>query len=342
VVFDLNDFDESLPGPWEWDVKRLAASAAVAARMGGMDVRTRRGVSMSVARGYREMLGRLSGMSALDVWYELLEVPKVRGAAAFGEQADRTVRRVKDLDTGSPFAKFVEVADGRARLRTDPPALMPFEAAYPSAEAARMRERAHRDFLAYRRSLSDDRRHLIDGYRIVDVASRLVGTGSVGRRCFVVLLEGANGHPLVMQAKEARTSVLEPYTAPSKYPNQGRRVVAGQQIMQAASDLLLGWMRDADGRDFAWRQLWDVKGAFDLEVMGPDQLADYAMACGRCLGRAHARSGDAIVLSAYLGRSDAFDVAIGGFAEAYADQNERDHRALQAAAKTGRIEVAEA
>jgi hypothetical protein len=342
LVFDVTDFDESLPGPWEWDVKRLAASGAIAACDNGMAVRARRGVSMAVARGYREMVGRLSRMSALDVWYELLEVPKLRGADAFGQQADRTLRRVRGMDDDRPFARFVEFVGGRARLRDDAPTLMPLEAAFSQAQASWIREHARRDFVAYRRSLSDERVHLVDGYRIADVAMRVVGTSSVGLRCLVVLLEGANGHPLVMQAKEARASVLEQYTAPSRYRNQGRRVVAGQRVMQVPSDLLLGWMRDADGRDLYWRQLRDAKAAFDLAAMGPDQLADYAEICGRCLARAHARSGDPIVLAAYLGRSDAFDVAMGAFAETYADQNERDYRGLKAAAKTGRIRVAEA
>jgi len=349
LVFDLNDFDETLPGPWEWDLKRLAASIAVAAR--DRDVRTERRteiVQEAVAQ-YRNAMRRFARRKALDVWYarvdeselsEELQQLKPRQLQDLESRAAKARRK----DSARAFTKLAHDVDGSARIVADPPLIMPIEDLLPDLQANQLKDALHALVEAYRASLSGNLRHLVDRYRFADAARKVVGVGSVGSRAWVVLLLGRDhDEPLFLQAKEATRSVLEPFIGKSEFRNQGRRVVEGQRLMQAASDIFLGWLRtagiDGQSRDFYVRQLWDWKGSADVAAMRPSGLATYARLCGWTLARAHARSGDAIGIAAYLGSSDSFDRAIAAFAEAYADQNQRDYAALLDAIESGRIEA---
>ncbi|WP_378737944.1 DUF2252 domain-containing protein [Nocardia brasiliensis] len=337
LVFDVNDFDETLPGPFEWDVKRLAASIAVAARANGFadtDAETAVGAA---ARAYRETMIRLAGLGELAVWYEridadqlaaLVRKPKRRKGV---EQALAEARARTNLQA---LGKLTEPdAEGVPRIRHRPPLLIPIEQI--DAETIR------RVFSDYRRTLAEERRVLLDRHEMLDMAVKVVGVGSVGTRCFIVLLAGRmTGDPLFLQVKEAEPSVLAPHTAPSRFRNQGHRVVHGQRLTQAASDIFLGWATGADGRHYYWRQLRDMKGSAVIEEMSRAYLRDYSALCGRTLARAHARSGDRVAIAAYLGSSDTFDRAMIDFAVAYADQTALDHRTLLAAIESGRVEVA--
>ena len=349
LVADLNDFDETLPGPWEWDLKRLAASFELAGRDRDFKRAERRSVVTEVAREYREAMTRLAAMQHLEVWYLHVDAGALR--ERFAEQASSERLRVFDANLAKmrrktrmrAFSKLTERVDGKLRIASDPPVLVPIEElAGGQAEAAENRIREVVD--SYRESLSPARRHLFDGYRYVHAARKVVGVGSVGTRAWIALFVGRDeGDPLFMQIKEAQRSVLEPYAASSEYTHQGRRVVVGQQLMQATSDILLGWTTatgpDNRKREFYVRQLWDQKGSARIETMDPDDLRLYARACASILARAHARSGDRIAIAGYLGSSDGIDHAIADFAAAYADQNERDFHALEAAAADGRITV---
>nr|WP_301295500.1 DUF2252 domain-containing protein [Pseudomonas nitroreducens] len=335
LVFDLNDFDETLPAPWEWDIKRLVASFAVAARSSGLsDVRAHE-VAATCARAYRENLRAYSRMSPLEVWYSrldtqtLLEMAPDAKARKFRQQLfDRARERVVE----SAFPKIAEQVGGQPRIIDQPPVI------YHVAEADFM-QRVQSSLLDYRISLSDDRRVLFDRYRVVDAAMKVVGIGSVGTRCFIALLFSEENHPLILQFKESCRSVLEPYAGRSQYVHQGQRVVMGQRLMQSSSDIFLGWMRSPGGRDYFVRQLRDMKLSVPVERISATQLERYADICGLTLARAHAKSGDAATISGYLGKGDAFDEAMGDFALLYADQTERDHGVLVKAVRAGRVKV---
>jgi uncharacterized protein (DUF2252 family) len=352
LVFDVNDFDETLPGPWEWDVMRLAASFSVAARELGFRGRERRAVVAAMAVEYRGAMRRHAELGNLEVWYTKMDVPTIaeRWGAAAGEKEVKAFRRnlakTRAKDRMRALSKLTHEVDGQLRIVSEPPLIVPLrELTEDDPEEV---ERRVLEILAdYRETLAEDRRALLDSYRFVDAALKVVGVGSVGTRAWIVLLLGRDeGDPLFLQVKEAQPSVLEPYAEPTAFPQQGERVVQGQRLVQAASDILLGWVRaegvDGEKRDYYVRQLWDQKGSARIDRMDPPALTAYAQICGTTLAHAHARSGDRIAIAAYLGKGDAFDKAMAAFAEAYADQNERDYAALQAAAGEGRIEVATA
>ena len=334
LLFDVNDFDETLPGPWEWDVKRLAASLVVAGRENGFGAADCREAARTAAASYRKWMAEYSEMGELEVWYARVGAEEIFGLISDSKsmkKAAKSIKKARGRDSLQALSKLTRVVDGRRRFEEDPPLLT-------RVVEEELREQIDEILRAYRRTLQDDRRQLLDRYRFVDAARKVVGVGSVGTRAFVVLLEGRDeDDPLFLQVKEAKASVLEPYLSRSAYKNQGHRVVAGQRVMQAASDIFLGWIRGGAGRDYYWRQLRDMKGSAKVEGMSPDELAIYGRLCGWVLARAHARSGDRVQIAAYLGRSERFDGAIADFAKAYADQTERDHAALCAALKSGRV-----
>jgi uncharacterized protein (DUF2252 family) len=334
LLFDVNDFDETLPGPWEWDVKRLAASLVVAGRENGFGAADCREAARTAVASYRKRMAEYSEMGELEVWYSSVGADDIFGLISDSKsmkKAAKSIKKARGRDSLQALSKLTRVVDGRRRFEEDPPLLT-------RVVEEELREQIDEILRTYRRTLQDDRRHLLDRYRFVDAARKVVGVGSVGTRAFVVLLEGRDeDDPLFLQVKEAKASVLEPYLSKSPYKNQGHRVVAGQRLMQAASDIFLGWLRGGGGRDYYWRQLRDMKGSAKVEGMSPDELAIYGRLCGWVLARAHARSGDRVQIAAYLGRSDRFDGAIADFAKGYADQTERDHAALCAALKSGRV-----
>jgi len=351
LVFDLNDFDETLPGPWEWDVKRLAASFAIAGRENGFKRKQRRRAVLEAARSYRTAMREFGSRTNLDLWYARLDVESVLGEieaeAKLAKRVRRGVAKARGKDRMRALDRLTENVDGELRFRADPPLIVPVEQLLPPDDAGRF-ERAMRTVLGhYRESLPGDRRHLFDGYRFRHLAHKVVGVGSVGTRSWVILLTGADDRdPLFLQAKEAPPSVLERHAGASGFENQGQRVVEGQRLMQSASDIFLGWCRspgmDERPRDFCIRQLWDWKRSADVERMTPHALELYARICGWTLARAHARSGDRVAIGAYLGRGDSFERALAAFAEAYADQSERDHAALVEAIAGGRVEARDA
>jgi uncharacterized protein (DUF2252 family) len=352
LVFDLNDFDETLPGPWEWDVKRLVASFSLAGRDRGCGDGQRRRIVLAAAREYRETMRRLAQMGNLESWYQQLDADAIaaRWAAAVGDKQrkafERNVAKARAKDSSRAVSKLAEEVDGKLRIVSDPPLIVPIEELAEEASGVDVKATVLHVLSGYRDSLAVERRVLLDGYRLVDIAFKVVGVGSVGTRAWISLMLGRDrGDPLFLQIKEAQRSVLEPHAAPSEFDHQGERVVHGQRLMQAASDVMLGWVRaegiDGNRRDFYVRQLWDWKGSARIESMDARGLTAYAEICGMTLAHAHARGGDRIAIGAYLGKSDTFDKAIAAFAEAYADQNERDYAALKAAADAGRIEVEE-
>ncbi|HEY2292636.1 MAG TPA: DUF2252 domain-containing protein [Thermoanaerobaculia bacterium] len=331
LVFDITDFDETLAAPWEWDVKRLAASVAVAGRSLQHPDRDCAAAARSTVAAYREMMGRLARMTALDVWYARLDLEKVaesvRGPAGHPVLA-RHGHAGRDRPAAKIFPKTAEDQRGRLRIVDEPPKI--YHSHTAEAEAAAFLQ-------GFRESLYPERRVLFDRFHLADVAMKVVGVGSVGTRCAVALLLDDDGEPLFLQIKEARRSVLAPFAGESPYANQGERVVQGQRLMQSASDVFLGWSRDGKGRGYYCRQLRDGKVSVSVEGMSNLELATYAGFCGRALARAHARSGDAARIAGYLGGNDRFDQAVGAFALAYADQTERDHAALVKAVKAGRL-----
>jgi uncharacterized protein (DUF2252 family) len=352
LVFDVNDFDESLPGPWEWDVKRLAASLEVAARGNGFTgSESSTIVRASVAR-YRAAMRRFAGMGNLDVWYAHAELDDLR--AEFGATLDKRQRKsvakgmakARTRDNVQAFDKLCQVVDGRPRIVADPPLVVPLaDLAGDQSDGSGLESQLSPLLAKYRRTLETDRRYLLERYELADVARKVVGVGSVGTRCWIVLMLGRDeSDPLFLQVKEAERSVLSAYAGASKYTNQGQRVVAGQRLMQASSDIFLGWQRtdqglDGKSRDFYVRQLRDGKFSADIATMVPNGMRVYGELCGWTLARAHARSGDRIAIASYLGGGDVFDRAIAEFSSAYANQNERDHAALAAAAASGRIKA---
>jgi uncharacterized protein (DUF2252 family) len=340
LVFDCNDFDETCRGPFEWDVKRLAASVAIAGRERGFTAKERRKTVRRAVSSYRASMRRFASMRNLDVWYSRLDVEPaleiLRSQIDEGRyrRVERNLAKARGKDSLRALKKLTHEVDGELRIIGDPPLITPVEELADGAEA----EAQLRLVLdAYRESLTHDRRHLAGSYRYVHAARKVVGVGSVGTRAWIVLLLGRDSDdPLFLQAKEAQTSVLEPFAGPSPYRNHGRRVVEGQRLMQAASDVFLGWVAtkglDDQRRCFYVRQLWDGKGSAEVERMSPGDLAIYASLCGEALARAHARSGDRIAIASYLGKGDSFDQALASFAESYADQNERDFQRVKESA----------
>lgn len=371
LLFDLNDFDETLPGPFEYDVKRLAASFTIAARNNGFAPSDARAVTRAAVEAYRTAMADFAGAPTLDVWYAKLSEDELdRGmdrarrqadkAAAANRKKHRSAADTKDLETAvnrgraalkkahgrtnlQALSKLTEVVDGRARIVSQPPVLIPlrdlgqYYGLNPDEADAVIRTQFER----YRETLSPARRLLLDRFRIVDVARKVVGVGSVGTRAFVALLEGRDEQdPLFLQVKEASRSVLESHLPPSEFATSGERVVQGQQLIQAASDIFLGWSEGVEaGRAYYWRQLRDMKGSVDVDVMIPTGMTFYARTCGWVLARAHARSGDPVAIAGYLGSKGHFDKAVVRFAEDYADQNEQDYRAFRDAIASGRIQA---
>jgi uncharacterized protein (DUF2252 family) len=350
LVVDVNDFDETLPGPWEWDVKRLAASFEIAGRDRGFSAKESRSAVLAAVRAYREAMRSFAGMRNLDVWYARLDVDTLLGEIAklgdrkLARKAERNAEKASRKNSLKAFDRLVHEVDGEPRFLSDPPLLVPVRELIPDDQAHLLEGRLLEVVESYRESLQRDRRRLLDGYRFVDLARKVVGVGSVGTRAWVLLFMGRDGQdPLLLQAKEAEASVLEPYVGASEFGNHGERVVEGQRLMQAASDIFLGWAPalgvDERKRDFYVRQLWDGKRSVEVEALPPGGLAAYGRVCGWTLARAHARSGDRIAIGAYLGKGKSFDEAMVDFARLYADRNELDYEALAEAAKSGEVEV---
>jgi uncharacterized protein (DUF2252 family) len=350
LVFDINDFDETAPGPWEWDVKRLAASFVIAGRDLGFSDADRRMVVLATVRSYREAMAAFAGMRNLEVWYSLLSVEEAFREFSAGvdpkrlKKAEADIAKARTKDSMQAFEKLTHLVDGEPRIISDPPLIVPVEELLPAdRDRQAIQEEIRTLMRMYRRTLETDRRHLLEGFRYVDLARKVVGVGSVGTRAWIALLLGTDEQdPLFLQIKEAQRSVLERFVGKSEYTNSGQRVCAGQRLMQATSDIFLGWQHTTSGvdgqeRDFYVRQLKDWKGSFAVEGAVPAGAAAYGKACGWTLARAHARSGDRIAIASYLGTGDVFDQAIATFAEAYADQNERDYQALKDAVQSGRI-----
>jgi uncharacterized protein (DUF2252 family) len=394
LLFDLNDFDETLPGPFEYDVKRMAASFTIAARNNGFSGADTRAATLASVSAYREAMAAFAQMGTMDIWYAHLDedelMASVRAAVAGAAKQDKTAKkqekadkqekaprkqekraakeektakgdakaartaekraeqiRVKahTRDSLQALSKLGELVDGTYRIVSQPPVIVPARdlAATYGLSPDQVMPAIQDQFRAYRATLQDDRRQLLERFEIVDAARKVVGVGSVGTRAFIVLLQGRDAQdPLFLQIKEATASVLEPYVRKSRYRQHGERVVQGQRMMQAASDIYLGWTKGLDvRRHFYWRQLRDMKGSADPELMRPVGLTFYARICGWTLARAHARSGDPVAVAEYLGESDEFDKSITGFSERYADQNERDYQEFTKAVRSGRLEAVE-
>ena len=348
MIFDVNDFDETLPGPFEWDLKRLAASVEVAARARGFDEKLRTSLVASSTRGYREAMATFAGMRNLDLWYERLDADTM--VARWGQVAGpkvlqnfmNRVEKAKSKDHLRAVAKLTEEVNGNLRFRDDPPLLTPADQIFDPDKVGDTVSSLVQGLTDYRTTLQGDRQHLLSRYEFVDLARKVVGVGSVGTRCWIGLFVGRDkGDPLVLQVKQAEQSVAEPFLGPSGFANMGQRVVEGQRLVQSASDIFLGWDRvtgeDGVMRDFYFRQMWDWKLSPDIDTMLPEGIDIYVQMCGYILALGHARSGDAIAISSYLGTGPKFDEAMCRFAAAYADQNERDHQALKQAIATNRI-----
>jgi uncharacterized protein (DUF2252 family) len=394
LLFDVNDFDETLPGPFEWDVKRMAASFEIAARNNGFATADTRAATLASVRAYREAMATFAQMGTMDIWYAHLDEDELRAgirtvvagtakqekgakkqekadkqakapkkaekraakqekadreqekaAKTAGKRAEKTLTKAHTRDSLQALSKLAEQVDGKYQIVSQPPIVVPARdlAATYGLSPDQVVPALHEQFRAYRATLQDDRRHLLERFEIVDAARKVVGVGSVGTRAFIVLLQGRDAHdPLFLQIKEATASVLEPYVGKSRYRQHGERVVQGQRMMQAASDIYLGWTKGQDvRRQFYWRQLRDMKGSALVEAMAPVALTFYARICGWTLARAHARSGDPVAIAEYLGTSDAFDTAITDFSRRYSDQNERDYQQFVTAIRSGRLEALE-
>src|SRR5215213_1547519 len=346
LVFDINDFDETLPGPWEWDVKRLAASLEVAARSNDFSTKVRRDIVLASVAAYRGAMREFAGMTALEVWYAHADMAEVRARieprlAHRGRKAlARSLAKARTKDNLGALSRFAGEADGKPGIVADPPLIVPMRDLV--GDAAQATDQLRGMLESYRTSLGHDRRALLDQYELVDFARKVVGVGSVGTRAYMALMLGTDeSDPLFLQAKEAGPSVLEAFAGTSEYDNCGQRVVVGQRLMQTVSDIFLGWVRvkgfDGRTRDFYLRQLRDWKGSAEIESLLPEGVRAYGELCGWTLARAHARSGDRIAIAAYLGSSPAFDVAVREFADSYADQTERDHKLLVEAIDSGRV-----
>jgi uncharacterized protein (DUF2252 family) len=362
LLFDLNDFDETLPGPFEYDVKRMAASFNIAARNNGFGAADTAATTLASVTAYREAMAEFAQMGNMEIWYARMTEDQIMGAIASltegaktkqsaaqfkkgAHRAQKTAAKARSRDSLSALSKLAELVDGRYRIVSQPPVVIPardLEAMY-GYSGDEIQEMIHHQFRAYRDTLQEDRRHLLERYEIVDIARKVVGVGSVGTRAFIVLLQGRDEQdPLFLQIKEATASVLEDHLPKSKFKEPGERVVQGQRLMQAASDIYLGWTKGAEAnRHLYWRQLRDMKGSVLVETMTPVMLGFYAGICGWTLARAHARSGDAVQLAAYLGKSDKFDLSITEFSQRYADQNESDYDAFTEAIRSGRLQALE-
>ena len=353
LVFDLNDFDETLPGPWEWDVKRLAASMLIAARDNGFQVKDQDRIVLDTVAQYRTAMASFAAMKNLDVWYSHLDIETALAqigsqiTAKMAKRTEKNLAKARARDSMSAFSKLTRIVDGERRIVAEPPLIVPIDDLLSGPERDEMFDRLHELLRSYRSTLARERQGLLEEFRLVDFARKVVGVGSVGTRAWIALMLGRDGKdPLFLQMKEAQASVLEDFLGRSRFENHGERVVVGQRLMQAYSDIFLGWLHvqsglDGSERDFYGRQLRDWKGSAEIEQMVPRGLALYGGLCGWTLARAHARSGDRVAIAAYLGKGPSFDRAIVEFSHAYADQNERDYDALAKAVKSGRI-VAEA
>ena len=365
LLFDLNDFDETLPGPFEYDVKRLAASFTIAARNNGFTKADTRAATLASVAAYREAMASFAAMGTLDIWYAHLDEDELlkavqsaaakaskasKKAAKAAKQAERTARKsaakAHTRDSLQALSKLGELVDGQYRIVSQPPIVVPareLETTY-GVSAETLEGVIHKQYRAYRATLRDDQRQLLERFQMVDMARKVVGVGSVGTRAYIVLLQGRDQQdPLFLQVKEATASVLEGHLPKSRYKQPGERVVRGQRMMQAASDIFLGWTRGQVevNRSYYWRQLRDMKGSAEVESMAPVALGFYARTCGWTLARAHARSGDPIAIAEYLGEDDQFDRSISDFAKRYADQNELDYQAFADAIRSGRLEALE-
>jgi uncharacterized protein (DUF2252 family) len=359
LVFDCNDFDETLPGPWEWDVKRLAASFAIAGRNRGFSKSVRRDAVLALGRAYRETMRLLASMTNLDVWNTHIDAEEIihvldAQAASTGSKAEarlvasatKIATKALTKDSMKAVDKLTKVVDGERVIVSEPPLVVPIEELFPEVEQQAMVELFHGLIRKYRQTLPTDRRHLLEQYSFGRVARKVVGVGSVGTRAWILMMYGRQPDEILfLQAKEAEASVLERFTKKSAYGNHGARVVAGQRLMQASSDIFLGWQRvdgiDGVQRDYYIRQLQDWKGSIDPETGQPEGVPVYAGLCARTLARAHARSSDRIAIASYLGSNATFDKALAAFAERYADQNERDYEAFAAACRSGRLHAEE-
>ena len=351
LVFDLNDFDETLPGPWEWDVKRLAVSMLIAARDNGFHAKEQDQIVLDTVGRYRTAIADFAGMKNLEVWYSHLDIENVLQdyASQFKPKAvkrtEKTLAKARTKDSMTAFSKLTEVVDGKVRIVDQSPLIVPIDQLAAGRGREKLFEGLHQLLRDYRETLEFDRRVLLEQFELTDFARKVVGVGSVGTRAWIGLLLGRDGQdPLFLQMKEAEASVLEEFLGPSEFSNHGERVVVGQRLMQATSDIFLGWLHvdsglDGKPRDFYGRQLKDWKGSAEIEQMVPKAMATYGKLCGWTLARAHARSGDRIAIAAYLGNGDSFDRAILEFSKAYAEQNERDYQALAAAVKAGKIKA---
>lgn len=339
LIFDVNDFDETLPAPWEWDIKRLAASFVLAGRDNRFRAADARESAVAVVRAYRERLAELATMTVLEAWYSRLDVLKILKETEDPEMREFREKRLKKAQSRTTidheYPKLVEEVGGEPRIKDDPP----FIFHHASTETDEAREIIEEAFLAYRETLRFDHRFLLDKFHMKDIAVKVVGVGSVGTFCGIILMLSETDDPLFLQLKQATRSVLEPYAGPSQFEHHGQRVVAGQRLMQAASDLFLGWTTGRHGRQYYLRQLRDMKIKPMVEIYRPRHMVEYAGFCGQALANAHSRSGDAATLSGYLGNLDNFDEAIADFGVAYADQTEQDHAALVEAVRTGKVEA---
>ncbi|GAA3666290.1 DUF2252 domain-containing protein [Arthrobacter ginkgonis] len=360
LLFDLNDFDETLPGPFEYDVKRMAASFTIAARSNAFTKDQTRDVTLTAVRAYREAMAQFAQMRTLDIWYARLSEEQLveaidlavasqkgkalkKAAHGMGQTARQNVAKARTRDSLQALSKLAELADGRYRIVSQPPIVIPVRDLGDSygMSGDEVEHAVREQFRSYRATLPEDRRHLLERFEVIDVARKVVGVGSVGARAFIALLQGRDQQdPLFLQVKEATRSVLEDHLPKSRFSQPGERVVQGQRMMQAASDIFLGWTKGVqDNRYLYWRQLRDMKGSAVVEGMQPFGMTFYANACGWTLARAHARSGDPIAIAAYLGKSDKFDVSITDFSGRYADQNDKDYQAFADAVRTGRLEA---
>jgi uncharacterized protein (DUF2252 family) len=349
LVFDINDFDETLPGPWEWDVKRLAVSMLIAARDNGYRVKDQERVVLDTVSQYRTAMRDFAGMGNLAVWYARLEIESLLAerAARFNpaavKQTERNLAKARTRDSMSAFSKLTRKVDGHVEIVDQSPLIVPVGQLAPSGERDELLEGLRALLRVYRDSLEPDRRVVLEQFQLTDFARKVVGVGSVGTRAWIALLFGRDtADPLFLQMKEAEASVLEEHLGPSEFENHGQRVVTGQRLMQATSDIFLGWVHvdsplDGQPRDFYGRQLKDWKGSAEIDQMIPQAMAAYGKLCGWTLARAHARSGDRVAIAAYLGNGSNFDRAILQFSNAYAEQNERDYQQLVVAVKSGTV-----
>jgi len=361
LLFDLNDFDETLPGPFEYDVKRMSASFTIAGRNNGFSEAETRDVTLASARAYRQSMARFAKMGTMDIWYAHLSESDLlaairnltrtadgtgkKAAKKDAKKAKASMAKARTRDSLQALSKLAELVDGRYRIVSQPPIVIPFRdvPAVAGLSPDQLQQVIEEQFRAYRSTLQNDRRHLLERFQIVDVARKVVGVGSVGTRAYIALLQGRDERdPLFLQVKEASASVLEDHLPKSRFKQPGERVVQGQRLMQAASDIYLGWTKGTmNDRHFYWRQLRDMKASAVVESMRPANLGFYAGACGWTLARAHARSGDPIAIAAYLGKGDDFDRSVADFSERYADQNDRDFEAFVQAVGSGRLEAIE-